>query len=167
MHVFSDSLMTPADPDRDPSFSATDIEFVRWLKNELFLHANQMCLVISRLQLEHAGLGSNCELADLNHYSSEARNTLQFASCSFNRVYTHRAIGNLPDVEYLSELLRILQPGGVVVAASYQQDFAFAPLPSGAEVHLLRRVLTSAGFVDLRAEHKADGFIAVSARRKL
>lgn len=167
MHAFSDPLTQPSDSHRDLVVSATDARFLRWLKNDLFLRVNQMCLIISGLKLEPVGLGANCELAGAGQDTAEARSTRRFASCSFNRVYVHRAVRSLPEVEYAAELSRILQPGGVVVAAAYHEDFSFAPLPAGAEAHLLRRMLISAGFVDLRTEHTADGFIAISARRKL
>jgi hypothetical protein len=59
-----------------------------------------------------------------------------------------------------------LRRQGELILISRSEDFAFAPLLEGGDVHLLKRALNPAWFDTVRQEYRWADFLVISARRK-
>jgi hypothetical protein len=77
-----------------------------------------------------------------------------------------RLAASLDVSRLLKDLRRVIRPSGSLVLLDHRDDFAFAPLPAGGRLQLLRRWLMAAGFDTLRFANAEPAWLVTAARRE-
>jgi|SRR5450631_1720649 SAM-dependent methyltransferase len=161
-------VSTQSTPHAPADASALDA-FREWLTADLRARSVKQALVVSAVQLDEAPRIGAHESVTIVRRSppdgSSADLELGFADGSFDAVYMHRMIRVAAPATWLGSARRVLKTGGAIVAAAVPADFAFAPLPAGGDVLLLRRVLQAAGFCRTELVCRTPRLIIVAAHR--
>ena len=142
--------------------------FREWLTADLIARPIEQALIVSAVPLDVPVVGARkfvtmLRRSPLERGSPDMR--WEFADGSFDAVYVHRMIRIAAPPTWLASALRVLKPGGTLLASADPADFKFAPLPVGGDVVLLHRVMQAAGFHRAELVCRSSLLIIVAAHR--
>jgi SAM-dependent methyltransferase len=142
--------------------------FQEWLTADLVARPVEQALIVSAMPLDVPVAGARKWVTMLRRSPLEGGSRdprWEFADGIFDAVYAHRMIRIATPATWLGSALRVLKPGGTLLASADPADFKFAPLPAGGDVILLHRVVQAAGFHRTELVYRSPVLIIVAGRR--